>query len=90
MPGQLTTPNRDGGPPRRRVARWLKGSGATVISREDIRCPALGRTINAEGAQQVLYRLDVLGFVRPDRADDQAGPGRPARRWQVNPALADA
>ena len=74
----------------RRVARWLKGSGATVISREDIRCRALGRTINAEGAQQVLYRLDVLGFVRPDRADDQAGPGRPARRWQVNPALADA
>jgi hypothetical protein len=74
----------------RRVARWLKGSGATVISREDIRCRSLGRTINAEGAQQVLYRLDVLGFVRPDRADDQAGPGRPARRWQVNPALADA
>jgi len=74
----------------RRVARWLKDSGATVISREDIRCRALGRTINAEGAQQVLYRLDVLGFVRPDRADDQAGPGRPARRWQVNPALADA
>ncbi|MGZ5912972.1 MAG: DUF3987 domain-containing protein [Reyranella sp.] len=74
----------------RRVARWLKDSGATVVSREDIRCRALGRTINAEGAQQVLYRLDVLGFVRPDRADDQAGPGRPARRWQVNPALADA
>jgi hypothetical protein len=74
----------------RRVARWLKDSGATVISREDIRCRALGRTINAEGAQQVLYRLDVLGFVRPDRADDQAGPGRPARRWQVNPALVDA
>ncbi len=74
----------------RRVARWLKDSGATVISREDIRCRALGRTINAEGAQQVLYRLDFLGFVRPDRADDQAGPGRPARRWQVNPALADA
>jgi Protein of unknown function (DUF3987) len=74
----------------RRVARWLKDSGATVISREDIRCRALGRTVNAEGAQQVLYRLDFLGLVRPDRADDQAGPGRPARRWQVNPALTDA
>jgi hypothetical protein len=74
----------------RRVARWLKDSGATVVSREDIRCRALGRTVNAEAAQQVLYRLDFLGFVRPDRADDQAGPGRPARRWQVNPALVDA
>ncbi len=74
----------------RRVARWLKDSGATVVSREDIRCRALGRTVNADGAQQVLYRLDFLGFVRPDRADDHAGPGRPARRWQVNPALADA
>jgi hypothetical protein len=74
----------------RRVARWLKDSGATVVSREDIRCRALGRTVNAEAAQQVLYRLDFLGFVRPDRADDQAGPGRPARRWQVNHALVDA
>jgi hypothetical protein len=74
----------------RRVARWLKDSGATVVSREDIRCRVLGRTVNAEAAQQVLYRLDFLGFVRPDRADDQAGPGRPARRWQVNPALVDA
>jgi Protein of unknown function (DUF3987) len=74
----------------RRVARWLKDSEATVVSREDIRCRTLGRTVNAEAAQQVLYRLDFLGFVRPDRADDQAGPGRPARRWQVNPALVDA
>jgi hypothetical protein len=74
----------------RRVARWLKDCGATVISREDIRCRALGRTINADGAQQVLYRLHALGFVRPDRAGDQAGPGRPPQRWQVNPALADA
>jgi hypothetical protein len=38
----------------------------------------------------VLYRLDSLGFVRPDLADDGGGRGRPARRWQINPALANA
>jgi len=74
----------------RRVARWLKDSCATVVSREDVRCRALARTVNADEAQQVLYRLDFLGFVRPDLADDSGGRGRPARRWQINPALANA
>jgi len=72
----------------RRVARWLKDSRATVVSREDVRCHALSRTVNADEAQQILYRLDFLGFVRPDLADDGGGRGRPARRWQINPALA--
>ena len=74
----------------RRVARWLKDSRATVVSREDVRCHALARTVNADDAQQVLHRLDSLGFVRPDLADDGGGRGRPARRWQINPALANA
>ena len=72
----------------RRVARWLKDSGATVVSREDIRCRALGRTVNADGAQQVLYRLDSSASSAPIAPTITAGPGRPARRWQVNPALA--
>ena len=74
----------------RRVARWLKDSRATVVSREDVRCHALSRTVNADEAQQILYRLDFLGFVRPDLTDDGGGRGRPARRWQINPALAGA
>jgi Protein of unknown function (DUF3987) len=74
----------------RRVARWLKDSRATVVSREDVRCHALSRTVDADEAQQVLYRLDFLGFVRPDLADDGGGRGRPARRWRINPALANA
>ena len=61
--------------------------GHSDLPREDTVCRAFGRTINAEGAQQVLYRLNFLGFVRPDRADDQP-TCRPARRWQVN-GLAD-
>ena len=73
----------------RRVARWLKEGGATVVSREDIRRRALGQALNASDTNQVLYRLHFLGFVRPDLCDDREGPGRPAKRWQVNPALAE-
>jgi hypothetical protein len=74
----------------RRVARWLKEAGATVVSREDIRRRALGQTVNASDTNHVLQRLHFLGFVRPDRCDDREGPGRPAKRWQVNPALEEA
>ena len=74
----------------RRVARWLKEGGATVVSREDIRRRALGQTVTASDTDNVLSRLYFLGFVRPDRCDDSEGPGRPARRWQVNPALEEA
>jgi hypothetical protein len=74
----------------RRVARWLKDSHATVVSRTDIRRKALGQSVNTEDANQILYRLDFLGFVRPERADDRQGPGRPANRWLVNPALEEA
>ena len=74
----------------RRVARWLKEGGAAVVSREDIRRRALGQTVNASETDHVLSRLHFLGFVRPDRCDDRAGFGRPARRWQVNPALSEA
>jgi hypothetical protein len=74
----------------RRVARWLKEAGVTVVSREDIRRRALGQTVNASDTNHVLQRLHFLGFVRPDRCDDREGPGRPANRWQVNPALEEA
>jgi hypothetical protein len=61
-----------------------------LISRENIRRKALGQTVNAGETEMVLGRLDYLGYVRPDRADHSAGGGRPARRWLVNPALAEA
>jgi Protein of unknown function (DUF3987) len=73
----------------RRAARWLKEAGATVVSREDIRRRALGQALTASATDQVFYRLHFLGFVRPDLCDDREGPGRPAKRWRVNPALAD-
>jgi hypothetical protein len=77
----------------RRVARWLKArlreDGArTDVSREEVRREALGKSVNAEQAEQVLHRLTTLGVVRA--APVVSGPrgGRPARRWQVNPELA--
>ena len=73
----------------KRVARWLKEGRVKVVAREDIRRDALARSVDAFGADQVLHRLHALGIVRPAR-ETQDGPGRPARRWHVNPALADA
>ncbi len=73
----------------KRVARWLKEGRVKVVAREDIRRHALARSVDADGADQVLHRLQALGIVRPAR-ETQDGPGRPARRWHVNPALADA
>ena len=37
--------------------------------------------------ESVLQRLHYLGYVQPDIATRDK-PGRPANRWQVNPALA--
>jgi hypothetical protein len=79
----------DSGHRVKRVARWLKEGRVKVVSREDIRRHALARSVDAHGTDQVLYRLHALGIVRPAR-ETQDGPGRPARRWHVNPALADA
>ena len=69
----------------RRAARWLRRAGLAQVSREDIRCEALCRTVDAEGAEQVIERLEEGGVLRA------IGPakclGRPKRRWEVNPAL---
>jgi hypothetical protein len=69
-----------------RVARWLCDAGAEVVSREDIRRRALSMSVTAAEADQVLKRLDQLGFVKADEAL-RDGPGRPAIRWRVNPSL---
>jgi len=70
----------------RRVIHWLEARRATEVSREDIRRDALCQSVNANGADQVIYRLEDAGILRP-LSREPSGPGRPARRWQVNPAL---
>ena len=71
----------------RRVVRWLKASGRSEVSREDIRRTALGQTVNASEADQVLARLTQAGVLRPIAREARPQGGRPALRWEVNPAL---
>lgn len=72
----------------RRVVRWLKATGAEKVSREDIRRHALGRTVNAAGADAVLGRLTDAGIVHCLPLVIGSEGGRPVWRWEVNPALA--
>lgn len=72
----------------RRVARWLKRVHAPEISREDIRREALGQAVNAEGAEDVLARLEAGGLLRPLPATGSAKGGPRRRRWAVHPQVA--
>jgi hypothetical protein len=73
----------------RRVLRWLQADGRPVVSRTEVTRLALGRTVDARGADRVIARLVKAGALR---AVAPEGPqlGRPALRWQVNPLLAGA
>jgi hypothetical protein len=70
----------------RRVVRWLKASRLAEVSREDIRRTALGQTVNAGEADRVVARLMQAGVLRPIAPEKPLGRGRPALRWEVNPA----
>ena len=70
----------------RRVARWLLDKRPATVSREDIRRRALSMSATADETDHVLQRLHYLGYVQPDLAHRDK-PGRPANRWQINPAL---
>ena len=74
----------------RRVARWLKRSRRTEVSREDIRRDALAQSVTAVETDVVLYRLEEVGVLH--RVDIGSSPrgGPRARRWLVNPALSAA
>ncbi len=77
--------DRDG--TARRVARWLRRAGLDRVSREDIRRDALCQTVNAEGAEHVIARLEAGGVLRSIRAEAGGSRGPLRRRWEVNPAL---
>jgi hypothetical protein len=69
----------------RRVLRWLKAGNRTEVSGEEVRCAGLGRTVNAGQTAWVLDRLEAAGIVRRVRSTSLR-KGRPAERWEVNPA----
>ena len=72
----------------RRVIGWIRARGATEISREEVRREALSQRVKAAGADEVILALEQAGVLREvDDEEDYPGPGRPARRWQVNPGL---
>jgi hypothetical protein len=74
----------------RRVVRWLKANRPTEVSREDVRRHALGRSLDAARTDGVLERLCAAGALRSKVIVFSAQGGRPARRWEVNPALVAA
>ena len=69
----------------RRVLRWLKAGNRTEVSGEEVRCGGLGRTVNAGQTAETLDRLEAAGVVRRVRSATLR-KGRPAERWEVNPA----
>ena len=69
----------------RRVLRWLKAGNRTEVSGEEVRCGGLGRTVNAGQTAEALDRLEAAGVVRRVRSV-AVRKGRPAERWEVNPA----
>jgi len=71
----------------RRVVHWLKVNHRGEVSREGIRCHALYRAVNARRADLVIGRLDAGNVLRLVRPQGPRQAGRPAERWQVNPAL---
>ena len=71
----------------RRVVRWLKAHRPAEVSREDVRRRALRRALDADRTERVLDRLCAAGALRSKLLVFSAGAGRPARRWEVNPAL---
>jgi hypothetical protein len=68
----------------RRVGHWLRRMRPEMISREEVRREALGRSVDAETAESVIERLEQYGALRMLTTQTR---GRPRRRWQVNPEL---
>jgi hypothetical protein len=77
----------DGERQARRVVRWLRANRPAEVSREDVRRHALGRSLDAHRTDGVLERLCAAGALRSKVLVFSAQGGRPARRWEVNPAL---
>jgi hypothetical protein len=69
----------------RTVLRWLRLNPKGGVSREEIRREALGRRFDAEEVQELLDLLVRAGWLRGPLT--VPGPGRHAKRWEVNPRL---
>ncbi len=70
-----------------RVVRWLRAGGRDTLTRTDIRRSALGRSVDADEADQVIAQLVEAGVLRPQPHVPTGRAGRPPLRWSVNPSL---
>ena len=66
---------------------WPEVDRRGEVCREDIRCYALYRAVNAGRAGPVIGRLSAGNAVRFVSAQAPREAGRPAQRWPANPAL---
>jgi hypothetical protein len=70
----------------RTVLRWLRAHGKATTSREEVRREALAQRLDAGETQALLDMLVRAGWLR-EAPSTATGPGRRARRWDVNPRL---
>ena len=70
----------------RTVLRWLHAGNKPTMSREEARREALARRLDAGEVQALLDMLVRAGWLR-EAPVKVSGPGRPPRRWEVNPRL---
>jgi hypothetical protein len=71
----------------RRAGRWLCRTRPGTVSREQMRREALGQSVNADGADAVIERLEQYGALRMQPVDKEERRGPRKLRWQVNPEL---
>jgi hypothetical protein len=70
----------------RAVLRWLRANSKATVSREEVRREALSRRLDAGETQALLDMLERSGWLR-EVTLKPSGPGRPAKRWEINPRL---
>jgi hypothetical protein len=70
----------------RRVLLWIRAHERREVAREDIRRDALTQRLDAEQIQALIDSLMRAGWLN-EVAVHRGGPGRPSRRWAVNPRL---
>ena len=71
----------------RRALRWIRASGLETVSLLNIRREALAHSLDEVGTKDLLDGLERAGWLQQMPRTAGPGPGRPARRWRVNPLL---
>jgi Protein of unknown function (DUF3987) len=71
----------------RRALRWIRASGLGEVSLLNIRREGLAHSLDEVGTKDLLDGLERAGWLQRAPRIAAPGPGRPARRWRVNPLL---